>query len=72
MTEARVEDPNWQQIVCEIIGSGMTQSAIAARLGLTQGAVSNLVTGRTKKVDWTVGQTLLGIRAEIVATEPTK
>jgi predicted transcriptional regulator len=67
--DTRAEDPNWQQIVCEIISSGMAQSAIAARLGVTQGAVSHIATGRTKTVEWSIGHALLALRASIKSSE---
>jgi transcriptional regulator with XRE-family HTH domain len=67
----RVDEPNWQKILGDLIGSGMTQSSIAARLSVTQGTVSNLVTGRTKTVAWSIGQALLALHKDIETSDST-
>lgn len=70
----RPDDPNWQQIVLSLVAAGMTQTVIADRLGVTQGTVSNLATGRTKSVEWSIGQALLDLQASnaprMSSTEP--
>jgi predicted transcriptional regulator len=51
--------PDWQRVIARLQACGMTQGAIASQIGVSQGAVSHLATGRTKDIDWTKGDALL-------------
>lgn len=74
-----LDDPNWKQLVTDLVASGMTQSAIALHVGLSQGAISHLVTGAQKSLAYAKGKRLVDLHrercpdvgtADVSATEP--
>lgn len=40
---------DWKKLLTELIESGMTQTAIAEEMGITQGAISQVLTDTTGK-----------------------
>jgi predicted transcriptional regulator len=58
------DHPNWQQLVVDLVASGMTQSALAAHVGLTQGAISHLRTGKQKSLAYVEGKRLIDLHRE--------
>lgn len=55
---------DWKTLIAELLASGMTQQAIGTEIGLSQGAISHLVNGRTASVDWETGEKLIRLHGQ--------
>lgn len=53
---------NWQELVSDLIKSGMTQTEIAEAAKCTQPFISELYTGRKKSCDYEIGVVLVRMR----------
>lgn len=58
---------DWKKLISELMECGMTQTAIGEHVGLTQGAVSQILTGTQSDVKWTIGQKLRALRVTKLA-----
>lgn len=52
---------NIQKIISELLNSGMTQTAIAKRIGCSQSNVSLIHTGKTKRIKFDIGCALIDL-----------
>jgi predicted XRE-type DNA-binding protein len=52
---------DWTNIISVIRQSGLTQTAIAEDVGLTQPSLSDLANGKTAEPKWSTGDALLRI-----------
>lgn len=55
---------DWNKIVTEIRDSGMTQAAIADRIGVSAGTLSELCSGKIIEPRWSKGDALIALHAE--------
>lgn len=62
---------NWKLIIQELQARGLSQAAIAKRLGKSQGWVSAVLTGQYADLKWSDGEALRFLHAEI-AGQPDK
>lgn len=54
---------DWKNIILEIKAHGLTQAAIAAEIGTSQGHISDIETGkRGKRLSFELAQKLIGLR----------
>lgn len=58
---------DWKTLIAELLASGMTQQAIGAEVGLSQGAISHLVNGRTASVGWETGEKLIRLHVQRIS-----
>lgn len=52
---------NWQQLMHELMDSGLSQTKIAELLGTTQATVSRIASGSVKAVYWDMGNKILNL-----------
>jgi transcriptional regulator with XRE-family HTH domain len=57
-----------QQLVVSIRKLGLSQEQVAQRVGMTQGAISHIETGRRKDVRATTKDSLVALHAELLST----
>lgn len=60
---------DWKKLITELIEAGMTQTAIADEIGLTQGAISQVLndtTGKRKGFQYEPGAKLVSLHRERV------
>lgn len=58
---------NWQELIAELVGVGMTQTEIAEKAGCTQAFISGLYTGTKKGCDYDTGVLLVRLREQVKA-----
>lgn len=56
---------NWEELLADLIKSGLTQAQIAESAGCTQAFISNLFTGTKKSCDYEIGVRLVRMRDEL-------
>jgi predicted XRE-type DNA-binding protein len=67
------EGMDWKQIISDLTSTGLTQTDIALRVNLTQGAVSDLSTGKTREPFHTTGELLRALhRKHMKPRKPAK
>jgi len=57
---------DWQQIVKDLVKSGMTQAQIGEACGVTQAAVNLVNIGVTKDPKYSFGEKLLVLHAQVL------
>lgn len=62
---------DWKAVI-KSISNHMTQKEIAEKTGMTQGAISHLLTGRRKSVQYENGVKLKNLYDEITQSEKVK
>lgn len=63
-------DLNLQKIVADLVGSGMTQAAIAREIGVKQPTVNRYAQGVTKECHYMVGTKLVELHRQRVNAPP--
>lgn len=53
-----------KKLISDLVAAGRTQAEIGRVIGLSQPAISDILTGKTKNVRWDVGQRLLEYHSE--------
>lgn len=55
---------DWQKIVMELLVSGLTQKQLGEAVGRSQPQICELKEGRTRQVEWSVGERLLALHRD--------
>jgi len=55
---------NWPSLIQDLIGSGLTQAQIAARVDTGQSHISELYRGGRKQPGWSLGERLISLHRE--------
>ncbi|UJH75028.1 hypothetical protein L0U95_24125 (plasmid) [Burkholderia cenocepacia] len=66
-------EPDWKEMLSDLIAGGMSQTAIATHIGVTQGAISQLLSGAQKSLVYAKGKRLVELHnGRCASAEPTK
>lgn len=60
----------WKKIITDLEALGITQREISLAAGVTQGAISQLKTGRNKDTTYSVGSVLIALHQQCCADLP--
>jgi len=60
---------DWKTLISDLMEAGLTQAEIGKEVGLSQPAVSELVSKRTADVKWSVGEKLLTLHRDRCMTQ---
>lgn len=52
---------DWKKLIGDLVSTGVTQIEIGKAIGLSQPAISDLLRGRTSRVEWAVGESLIDL-----------
>lgn len=66
---------DWKKLLAELMGTGMTQTAIADEIGLSQGAISQVLndtTGKRKGFQYEAGAKLVELHRQRVLENNTQ
>lgn len=58
---------DWKKLISELMACGMTQKAIGDHIGLSQGAISQILKGVQDDVRWNDGEKLRALHEEKLA-----
>ncbi|MCD0501243.1 helix-turn-helix domain-containing protein [Achromobacter sp. MY14] len=56
---------NWKKLIQDLVARGMTQSQIAAEVGLKQSTVAGILAGGQKDMKWHNGEKLRALHSRI-------
>lgn len=57
---------NWQQIVNDLLSTGLTQGELGGKVGCPQSTISDIASGkRGKRPSWSVGSALVELHKDI-------
>ena len=57
---------NWKTLIQDLLNTGRTQAEIAAKIGISQPAIVDLLQSKTKSVRWEVGNELIKLHKKVM------
>ena len=58
---------NWQKLIDDLVKSGLTQSQIGEKCGVTQPAIQLIYSGKTNEPRYSLGERLLALHVATMA-----
>ena len=57
---------NWKTLIQDLLNTGRTQAEIAAKIGVSQPSIVDLLQSKTKSVRWEVGNELIKFHKKVM------